>query len=149
MSSYAYALKRIFTRDDDDYEVKKKPINFDNEIEDTEEKDLLYRKYINMLEQQDVREHRKTNVGIEQVIEEMERGRKRLNVKNKVRLSFIKSSSLCSVLAFAIVFIYCLAVLGKINLSPIYVIIWMPVGFGAWLTNYINYEIWKSNNGEL
>lgn len=146
MSSSAYALKNILELDDYDYKVERKSIIFDNEIEDIEE-DLLYRKYINMLEKQFVQEHKKTNVGIEQVIDEIERERKRFNVINKVRSIFMKSSELCSILSFLVVFIYYLAILGKINLNPIYIIIWMPISFGAWLTNYINYEIWTSKNG--
>jgi hypothetical protein len=148
MNSSAYALKRILTLDDYDYKAKIKLTNFDNEIEDIEE-DLLYRKYINILEQQFLQEHKKTNVGIEQAIEEIERERKRFNVINKVRSIFMKSSELCSILSFSVVFIYYLAILGKINLNPIYIIIWMPISFGAWLTNYINYEIWTSKNGRL
>jgi len=58
MSSSAYALKRILTLDDYDYKAKIKLNNVDNEIEDIE-KDLLYRKYINMLEQQVMQEYKK------------------------------------------------------------------------------------------
>ena len=146
MNSSAYALKKIFTIDECDYKAKIQSIDFDKEIEDIRV-DLLYQKYINMLEQQFVQEHKKTNVGIEQVIEEMERERKRLKLNNKVRLTFKTSSLLCFIFSFTTLFIYCLAVLEKVNLNPIYVIIWIPVGLGAWLANSINYEIRKSNNG--
>lgn len=148
MSSSAYALKKIFELDDYEYKVKIKSINFDNEIEDIEE-DLLYRKYINMLEQQVVQEHKKTNVGIEQMIEKIERERIRFKLNSKVHFTFIISSLLCFIFSFTTLFIYCLAVLEKVNLNPIYVIIWIPVGLGAWLASSINYEIWKSNNGKL
>lgn len=146
MSSSAYVLKKIHDLDDYDYKVKKKSIIFDNEIEDME-KDFLHQKYINILEKQIVQEHKKTNVGIEQAIEEIERERKLFNISNKVRLIFRKSSELCSILSFLVVSIYYLTILGKININPIYIIIWMPISFGAWLTNYLNYEIWKSKNG--
>lgn len=148
MSSSAYALKKYFELDDYEYgrKAKTKSIDFDIEIEYSEE-DLLYQKCINMLEKQIVQEHKKTNVGIEKAIEEIERERKRFNISNKVRLIFRKSSELCSILSFSVIFIYYLAILGKININPIYMIIWMPISFGAWLTNYINYEIWTSKNG--
>lgn len=146
MNSSTYALERILKFDNYEYKVKKRPTNFNNEIEYVEE-DLLFRKYIDMLEQQVVQEQKKTNVGIEQMIEKIERERIRFNVINKVRSIFTKSSELCSILSFSVVFIYYLAILGKIDINPIYIIIWMPISFGAWLSNYINYEIWKSKNG--
>lgn len=148
MSSSAYTLEKIpnLYGHDYDYKGKIKSNNYGKEIEDIEE-DLLYRRYVNMLEPQFVLEHKKTNVGIEQAIEEIEREWKRFNIKNKVRLIVKKSSELCSILSFLVIFIYYLAILGKINLNPIYVIPFMPISFGAWLTNYINYEIWKSKNG--
>ena len=109
MSSSAYVLKKILNLDDYDYKVKKKSIIFDNEIEDIET-DLLHQKYINILEKQIVQEHKKTNVGIEQAIEEIERERKRFNISNKVRLIFRKSSELCSILSFLVVSIYYLTI---------------------------------------
>jgi hypothetical protein len=148
MSSSAYVLKNIFKLNEYEYKTKIKSSNFDNEIEDIEE-DLLYRKYINTLEQQVVQEYKKTNIGIEQVMEKMEQEMKRVKLNNKVRLTFIINSLLCFIFSFTTLLIYYLAVLDKVNLNPIYVIIWIPVSFGAWLANSINYEIWESNNGEL
>jgi len=147
MNSSTYALERILKLDDYEYKAKKKSINFDSKAEYVEE-DLLYRNYMDMLEQKFMQERKKTHMGFEQLIEEIEQEMKSFNISNKVRLIFRKSSSLCSVLSLATVFIYYLAVLGKIDLNPIYVIIWMPISFGAWLTNYINYEIWTSKNGK-
>lgn len=148
MSSSAYVLKNIFKLNEYEYKTKIKSSNFDNEIEDIEE-DLLYRKYINTLEQQVAQEYKKTNMGIEQVMEKMEQEMKRVKLNNKVRLTFIINSLLCFIFSFTTLLIYYLAVLDKVNLNPIYVIIWIPVSFGAWLANSINYEIRESNNGEL
>ena len=148
MNSSTYALERILKLDNYEYKLKKRPTNFNNEIEYVEE-DLLFRKYINMIEQQVVQEQKKTNVGIEEMIEKIERERIRFKLNSKVYLTFIISSLLCFIFSFTTLFIYCLAVLEKVNLNPIYVIIWIPVGLGAWLANSMNYEIWKSNNGEV
>lgn len=148
MNSSTYALERIFKLNDYEYKAKNKSINFDSKAEYVEE-DLLYRNYMDMLEQKFMQERKKTHMGVEQLIEEIGQEMKSFNISNKVRLTFKISSLLCFVFSFTTLFIYYLAVLEKVNLNPIFIIIWIPVGLGAWLANSINYEIWKSNNGEL